>query len=66
MARLMAYKLREFEKNTLTFEIGCSFLTFNFLEKRIDGAKMIQEVCKNLNVMAFTSSAETVHNQSYK
>ena len=41
MARLMAFKLREFEKNTLTFEIGCSFLTFNFLEKRIDGAKMI-------------------------
>lgn len=58
----MAYKQRDFEKNTLTFEIGCSFLLFNFLEKRIDGAKMIQEVCKNLNLMAFTSSAETVHN----
>jgi hypothetical protein len=29
----------------------------NFLEKKIDGAKMIGEVAKNVNVMNYASSA---------
>jgi hypothetical protein len=42
MGRMMSYRQREELKNTLVLEIGCAFLSqYNFLERRIDGAKMI-------------------------
>jgi hypothetical protein len=41
-------------------DLGIYFLTLNFLEKRIDGAKMIQEVCKAANLSTFSSSADTM------
>lgn len=53
MSRLLPYQMRENQKNMLTLDIGCYFLTLNFLEKRIDGAKMISEVCKSTTVMTF-------------
>lgn len=38
----MTYRQREELKNTLTLDVGCALLSqYNFLEKRIDGAKMI-------------------------
>ena len=49
----MPYQMRENHKNMLTLDIGCYFLKLNFLEKRIDGAKMISEVCKSTTSMTF-------------
>jgi hypothetical protein len=53
MTRLMPFQPREQEKNMFTLDIGCYFLKLNFLEKRIDGAKMISEVCKAATMMTF-------------
>lgn len=58
MSRLLPYQIRENQKNVVTLDIGCYFLTLNFLEKRIDGAKMISEVCKCTTVMTYQSSME--------
>lgn len=49
-----------------TFLIGAKFLKSNFLERRIDGAKLIQEVCKGLNVAAYQYSSDTVYNINSK
>ena len=43
----------------LTLEVGCSFLSqYNFLERRIDGAKMLQEVCRAANLLTYSSASE--------
>jgi hypothetical protein len=62
MTRIMPYQLRENEKNMLSLDIGCYFLTLNFLEKRIDGAKLISEVCKSTTLMTFQASIEVKQN----
>lgn len=42
----------------LILEIGCAFLSqYNFLERRIDGAKMIQEACKAANLLTYSGGA---------
>ncbi len=35
------------ERNIFTIEIGELFMRQNFLERRIDGVRLISEVCKN-------------------
>jgi|LauGreDrversion4_2_1035121.scaffolds.fasta_scaffold48368_2 hypothetical protein len=62
MTRIMPYQVRENEKNMLSLDIGCYFLTLNFLEKRIDGAKLISEVCKSTTLMTFQASIEVKQN----
>jgi hypothetical protein len=62
MTRIMPYQVRENEKNMLSLDIGCFFLTLNFLEKRIDGAKLISEVCKSTTLMTFQASIEVKQN----
>jgi len=62
MTRIMPYQVRENEKNKLSLDIGCYFLTLNFLEKRIDGAKLISEVCKSTTLMTFQASIEVKQN----
>lgn len=52
MVRIMAYQPRNQEQNIFMLDLGIQFLRLNFLEKRIDGAKMISEVCKNANQMS--------------
>ncbi len=47
----MAYQPRDYERNNFMLQIGIQFLRLNFLEKRIDGAKMIAEVAKNANLL---------------
>lgn len=54
------------EKNHFMLDIATYFLKFNFLERRIDGAKMIKEVCKNCNIMTFSSSSDTLPNISIR
>jgi hypothetical protein len=39
--RLVTFKQRDLDKNLFNLDIGCAFLKVNFLEKRIDGAKLI-------------------------
>lgn len=51
--RIMAYQPRDLARNSFMLDIGIQFLRLNFLEKRIDGAKMISEVSKNANLMTF-------------
>lgn len=42
----------------MTLEIGCAFLSqYNFLERRIDGTKMIQEVCKAGNLLTYSGAS---------
>ena len=41
LTRVKTFKQREWDKNLFNLEIGCVFLEQNFLEKRIDGAKII-------------------------
>ena len=59
MTRIMAFQPRDLERNSFLLDIGIQFLRLNFLEKRIDGAKMIAEVCKNASIMSFSSSVES-------
>ena len=66
MTRILAFQPRDLEKHSFMLDIGIQFLRLNFLEKRIDGAKMIAEVCKNANMMSFTSSAESSRNNLEK
>jgi hypothetical protein len=66
MTRILAFQPRDLERNSFLLDIGIQFLRLNFLEKRIDGAKMISEVCKNANLMSFTSSMESSRNQLEK
>lgn len=66
LTRIMPYQLREQEKNIFTLDIGCYFLKLNFLEKRIDGAKMISEVCKASTQMTFQASIDAKENSSDK
>ncbi|CDW89068.1 ubiquitin carboxyl-terminal hydrolase family protein [Stylonychia lemnae] len=61
-SRMKTYKQREYEKSLLSLEVGCIFLEQSFLERRIDGAKMIQEVCKTANISTFTYSIDTIQN----
>ena len=42
----------------MMLEIGIAFLKLNFLERRIDGAKIIQEVIKHANMLSFTGINE--------
>jgi hypothetical protein len=39
--RLVTFKQRDLDKNLFNLDIGCVFLKVNFLEKKIDGAKLI-------------------------
>jgi hypothetical protein len=58
LSRLLPYHLRDLERNALMLDLGVHFLrSLNFLEKKIDGAKMIAEVAKNVNIMNYASSA---------
>ena len=66
MSRQMTYRQREQEKMALSLVVGAAFLAFNFLEKRIDGAKMIQEVCKNASVMTYSTTTEVLQNVAYR
>lgn len=52
-SRIKNYKQREHDKNLLNLEIGCMFLEQNFLERRIDGAKLITDVCRNSNLSTY-------------
>jgi hypothetical protein len=49
-----------------SLSIGCYFLGLNFLEKRIDGAKMISEVCKATSQMTLQASMDAKENSSDK
>ena len=40
-SRLKTVRQRDHEKTYFNLELGCVFLKQNFLEKRIDGAKLI-------------------------
>jgi hypothetical protein len=66
LTRIMPYQLREQEKHMFTLRIGCYFLQLNFLEKRIDGAKMIAEACKQTSQMSFQANMDAKENSSDK
>jgi hypothetical protein len=63
-SRFLVPKQKEFEKHTLNVEIGCVFLESNFMERRIDGAKLIHETCKSINNSLFSQSTEAIMNNS--
>ena len=46
LLRLMSYFDLQIVKNQITLKVGILFMKQTFLEKRIDGAKMIDQVCK--------------------
>ena len=46
LLRKLAYFDLQVLKSKLTVKIGILFMKQTFLEKRIDGAKMIDQVCK--------------------
>jgi hypothetical protein len=47
MARLYTNFDSQVQKNILNLEIGVLLLKLNFMEKRIEGAKFIDNICKN-------------------
>jgi len=51
--RTKSFIQREQDKNLFYCEIGCLFLRQNFLGIRIDGTKILQEVCKSANYASF-------------
>lgn len=46
MARLMTFFDTQVQKQIFNMNIGVLYLSQNFLERRIDGAKLIDHVCK--------------------
>lgn len=46
MARLLSYFDSQVQKQIFNLNIGVLYLRQNFLERRIDGAKLIDHVCK--------------------
>ena len=48
LTRIYYSEERKVHKLQFMFDIGSTFIGLNFLEKRIDGAKFIQDVCKKL------------------
>jgi hypothetical protein len=55
MARLHSHFDATVQKNILNLQVGVLLLRMNFMEKRIDGAKFIDNVCKQLNLGSFKS-----------
>lgn len=65
LLRRMSYFDLQVKKSKLTIEIGILFIKQNFLEKRIDGAKMIDQVCKKaINEIGSLVSSTTGENKS--
>jgi len=64
--RFLNLKQREIEKQMLQLEIGSVFLKQNFMERRIDGAKLIQEVCKQVNMIIYQQQSDSIMNNSSK
>jgi hypothetical protein len=55
LIRVTPYRERECLKNMLSLELASHLLSLNFLERRIDGAKFIQDLSKTLNTLGFNS-----------
>lgn len=64
LPRVMAFREREEVKHLMNLDLGVHLLSLNFLERRIDGAKYIQELSRSLISLGFQSSTETVANNS--
>ena len=56
MARLLSYFDTQVQKQIFNLNIGVLYLRQNFLERRIDGAKLIDHVCKQ----ALLNSSATI------
>lgn len=57
LLRCTSYFDLQVQKSKLTIQVGILFIKQNFLEKRIDGAKMIDQVCKKaINELVTTTT----------
>ena len=60
LLRLLSYFELQVIKNQITLKIGVLFMKQTFLEKRIDGAKMIDQVCKRaINEIVSTNTTSS-------
>ena len=60
MARIYDRTDTSIQKNIFNFEIGALFMRQTFLERRIDGARIIDSICRNalINKTLTTTSAD--------
>ena len=67
LLRKLAYFDLQVLKSKLTVKIGILFMKQSFLEKRIDGAKMIDQVCKRaVNEIGNSAGTTTAAKSSSK
>jgi len=65
LLRKLAYFDLQVLKSKLTVKIGILFMKQSFLEKRIDGAKMIDQVCKRaVNEIGSSAGSTTTTTKS--
>lgn len=56
LGRIRSGLQRDQEKNMFILQLGVKFIEQDFLERRIDGMRYIQEICKIFNTQSMSAA----------